>query len=304
MYYIHGESMEAIARRFGVSRSSISRTLKAARDVGMVRISIEDEAESSSFLARRLHDLFGVQAHVVPVRAGIGDSETLDRVSSVAAHLLGGWMKDDTVMGVAWGTTTWAVARRLTRHRTHGGVIVQLNGAANTHTLGLGYASQIISTIAQAFDADTLYFPVPAFFDYLETKQAMWRERSVVRVLEAQHRANIVLFGVGAIGGHMPSHVYAAGYLDGLDMRELADEGVVGDICTVFLRADGTYRDIGLNGRASGPTPYDLTRVARRVCVVAGDSKAAALLAALRAHVVTDLVIDESTARAVITASM
>ncbi len=300
MYYIHEDSMEAIARRFGVSRSSISRLLKSARDVGMVKITIEDEAEGSSFTARKLHDLYGVRAHVVPVRASIGDGERLDRVASVAAHLVGNWMQDDMMMGVAWGTTTSAVARHLTRHPTHGSVIVQLNGAANTHTSGLGFASQIMNTIAEAFDADTLYFPVPAFFDYAETKEAMWRERSVTRVLEAQRRAHMVLFGVGAIGARAHSHVYAAEYLDEADMRELADEAVVGDICTVFLRQDGTYRDIGINRRASGPTPYELTRAGRRICVVAGASKATALLAALRAHVITDLVVDESTARAVI----
>ncbi len=269
----------------------------------MVRISVQNETHGASMVARRLRDLYGVQAHVVPVRAGSSDGDRLDKVTAVAAHLLGEWMTDNTTLGVAWGTTTWAVARQLTRHPTHGSVIVQLNGAANTHTTGLAYAGEIISTIAQAFNAETLYFPVPAFFDHAATKHAMWRERSVSHVLDAQRKAQIMLFGVGAIGGHMRSHVYSAGYLDDADMQELADERVVGDVCTVFLRQDGTYRDIAINGRATGPTPYELTRVARRVCVAAGDRKDSALIAALRARVATDLVIDELTARAVITAS-
>jgi DNA-binding transcriptional regulator LsrR (DeoR family) len=36
--------------------------------------------------------------------------------------------------------------------------------------------------------------------------------------------------------------------------------------------------------------------IPRRICVVAGDSKVVPLLAALRAGVITDLVIDEQTA--------
>ena len=79
-------------------------------------------------------------------------------------------------------------------------------------------------------------------------------------------------------------------------MRILHDEGVVGDVCTVFLRADGTWQDVHLNERATGPTPVELQRIPRRVCVVAGDNKVAPLLAALRAGVVTDLVVDEITA--------
>jgi DNA-binding transcriptional regulator LsrR (DeoR family) len=90
--------------------------------------------------------------------------------------------------------------------------------------------------------------------------------------------------------------VYSAGYLDEEDVRTLHAEGVVGDVCTVFLRADGSYQDVALNARATGPTPAELHRVPRRICVVAGDNKVVPLLAALRSGVVTDLVVDEVTA--------
>lgn len=116
------------------------------------------------------------------------------------------------------------------------------------------------------------------------------------RVLEVQGLADIAFFSVGAIAGAIPSHVYAAGYLDDDDVRTLETEGVVGDVCTVFLRADGSYQDVVVNERATGPTPDELHRIPRRVCVVAGDNKAVPLLAALRSGVVTDLVLDELTA--------
>jgi len=125
----------------------------------------------------------------------------------------------------------------------------------------------------------------------------MWREHSVRRVLAVQRRTDIALFGVGAVGGQVPSHVYSAGYLDREDPRALRAAGVVGDVYTVFLREDGSYRDIAINQRATGPTPQELARVPRRLCVVAGEAKLRPLRAALRAGAVTDLVIDERTAR-------
>jgi len=115
-------------------------------------------------------------------------------------------------------------------------------------------------------------------------------------VLELQSQADIALFSVGAVSGGVPSHVYAAGYLEPEDVALLDGEGVVGDVCTVFLRADGTYRDISINARATGPTPHQLQRIPRRLCAVAGDNKVAPLRAALAAGVVTDLVLDEVTA--------
>lgn len=213
-----------------------------------------------------------------------------------AARLLASWFDSDMVLGVAWGTTLAAVSRFLTAKPTRGSVVVQLNGAANTRTSGIEYASDLMSSFGSAFGATVLDFSVPAFFDYSDTKAAMWRERSIRRVLDVQARADIAMFGVGAVHGAVPSHVYSAGYLDADDIATLDAEGVVGDICTVFLLADGSWRDVPINARATGPTPEQLQRIRRRVCVVAGDNKVAPLLAALRAGVVTDLVVDERTA--------
>jgi DNA-binding transcriptional regulator LsrR (DeoR family) len=83
-------------------------------------------------------------------------------------------------------------------------------------------------------------------------------------------------------------------------MAELIADGVVGDVCTVLLREDGSYADVPLNERATGLTPAELQQVPRRICVVADPSRAPAVIGALKAGVATDLVLDERTARAVL----
>ena len=297
MYYLQDEPMDAIARRLGTSRSTVSRLLKAAREGGLVQITVRTEPDVATGVAARLRESFGVRAHVVPIRVGAQEVERLDQVANVAARLLMNLFEDEMVLGVAWGTTVSAVARALGRKPTRGGTVVQLNGAANTVTSGVDYASTIVTAFGAAFNAEVRHFPVPAFFDFAETREAMWRERSVQRVLAVQRRIDIALFGVGALGGQVPSHVYSAGYLDENDLGALYAAGVVGDVCTVFLRADGSYQDIAINRRATGPTPAELARIPRRLCVVAGEAKLRPLLAAMRAGAVTDLIIDEPTAR-------
>ena len=181
-------------------------------------------------------------------------------------------------------------------------VVVQLNGAANTQSSGLAYGTDLVTQFARAFDAAPQHFPVPAFFDYAATRELMWRERSVRHVLAVQARADLALFGVGALVAPVPSHVYTSGYLEQSDQEALAADGVVGDVCTVFLRGNGSWEDIAINQRATGPNPRQLQAIHRRVCVVSGEAKVAPLLAALRAGAVTDLVIDDSTAAALVRA--
>lgn len=302
MYYLQDMKMEKIASRLHMSRSSVSRLLKRARDTGLVEITLRPTPTLAPAVGLRIAERFSVETHVIPVSDTADEAERLEQVARATGRMVSGWFDSDMVLGVAWGTTLAAISEHLNRKPTRGSAIVQLNGAANTRTSGVDYAGNLISRFADAFDARVHHFPVPAFFDYAETRRAMWRERSIARVLDMQRRADIALFSVGALGGDVPSHVYSAGYLERADIDTLELEGVVGDVCTVFLRADGTYRDLSLNERATGPTPDELLSVPRRVCAVAGDSKVVPLLAALRSGVVTHLVVDEQTALSLVRA--
>lgn len=297
MYYLQNQTMDVIARTLQVSRSTVSRMIAHAREAGMVRIVVEQPASrSGQNLGHQLAATFGIRAHVVPVRPRSTEVQRLDQVAAVAANLLGQWFASGMVLGVAWGTTVSAIASHLRRKPTTGASVVQLNGAANTSASGVTYASELIGAIAATFEATSVHFPVPAFFDHPQTKTLMWSERSVERVLEVQRRVDLAVFGVGALSAEVPSHVYSAGYLSEIEMAALTADGVVGDVCTVFHREDGSYGDIEINQRATGPTPRELRRIGRRLCVVVGDRKVPALLGALRARVATDLVIDEPTA--------
>ncbi|MEP6478745.1 MAG: sugar-binding domain-containing protein [Rhodoglobus sp.] len=296
MYYLQDIKMETIANRLHMSRSSVSRLLKQARASGLVEITLRPTPTKALGVGHLISEQFGVETYVVPVTDAATVEERLEQVAMATARIVSSLFDSDMILGVAWGTTLAAIANQLSKKPTRGSSVVQLNGAANNRTSGVEYAGDLISRFGDAFDARIHLFPVPAFFDYAETRRAMWRERSVARVLAVQHRVDIALFSIGAVGGAVPSHVYSAGYLEPEDIQTLEAEGVVGDVCTVFLRADGSYEDLSLNERATGPTPAELRRVPRRVCAVAGDGKVVGLLAALRAGVVTHLVLDEQTA--------
>ncbi|HEY8294170.1 MAG TPA: sugar-binding domain-containing protein [Micrococcaceae bacterium] len=297
MYYLQDLTMDAIARELRTSRSTVSRLLSSARETGLVQIQIRSPLDRAPELERLIRQRFRVDVHVVPVPDTLNEVEVLDRVSIQAARTIGPLVDSNAVIGVAWGSTLSAVSRHLTRKTTHDSVIVQLNGAGNTQTTGITYASEIIRRFGIAYGARVEQFPVPAFFDHAETKKLMWAERSVRRILDLQARMTMAIFGLGSVDADVPSHVYTGGYLDETDLDSLAANGVVGDVATVFFRADGTDEGIVLNRRSSGPD-FDLLRsVRRRICVVSGASKISGLRGALAAGLVTDLILDEATAR-------
>jgi DNA-binding transcriptional regulator LsrR (DeoR family) len=111
---------------------------------------------------------------------------------------------------------------------------------------------------------------------------------------------DVVLFGLGSSASEVPSQVYTAGYLRKEDQKGLDESGIVGDIATVFYRADGSSNDIALNQRSTGPSLDVIRGVPRRICVIAGTARVPSLKGALAGKYISDLIIDDSTAEALL----
>jgi DNA-binding transcriptional regulator LsrR (DeoR family) len=300
MYYYQNLTTEAIANEMQVSRSTVSRLLSYAKLEGLVDIRILDPGTAPQKLEKSILEAFPLKGvHVVPVPEIVGEAEWLERVAQYTANYLNGVFGSDMILGIAWGTTLSAISRHLLRKNTNNSQIVQLNGAGNTQSMGIEYASEIIMRFAENYQASAHLFPVPTFFDYPETKTALWKERTIRRLLDLHKAADLLLYSIGAVNAGIPSHVYSGGYLEEADYAALERDKVAGDIATVFFREDGTWEDIPLNRRASGPS-LDLFRRKYGICVVSGLAKVRGLLAALRGRMMTELIVDEPSARALV----
>lgn len=297
MYYTHNMTTESIARELNLSRSTVSRLLSFARSEGLVSIHITDPNEHPQLLEKKIVDEFKIKrAHIVPVSDRLSEVEWLERVAQYTANYLNTVITSNMILGIAWGTTNSAVARHLLPKATHNVQIVQLNGAGNTQTTGIEYASEIIMRFAQNYGAQAHLFPVPTFFDRAATKRAMWEEGSIKRILDLQSKTDLLLYSIGAVNAGIPSHVYSGGYLKKSDYQELNASNIAGDIATVFFREDGSFEGIPLNERSSGPN-LRLFQTRPGICVISGLAKVRGLHAALRGRLLTELIVDEPTAR-------
>jgi len=297
MYYAQGIKTGTIAREIHASRSTVSRLLTYAKKLGLVDIRIIDPNQRPQALEKKIQQHFNLkQVHVVPVPGLASEAVWLENVAQYAAIRLNALFDPEMVLGVAWGTTLNAISKHLQKKTTYNSHVVQLNGAGNIFTTGLDYAGEIISRFTENFSAYSHLFPVPTYFDYKETKQWLWKEGSIRRILDLQEKANYLLYSIGAVNAGIPSHVHTAGYLNEKDYRELESLKIAGDIATVFFREDGSFDNIPINDRASGPS-LTLFQKKYGICVVSGLAKIAGLHGALKGNMIKELIVDEPTAR-------
>jgi len=296
MYYLEQKTMDTIAEALGVSRSTVSRMISEARTSGLVEITVHRDRRAAATLERLIAERYHVDVTVVAPPENATDTDRLRHAAAQAGTVLRASLAPDLSIAVAWGATVATMARSLSPGVVPGLQIIQMSGAGNTFSSGAEYAAGTLGRFGAAFGARVHHFPVPAFFDKASAREALWNERSVQRILRLQERANLAVFSVSALDARIPGHLYRAGYLQRDDLRELLDRGVVGELGTVFLRADGSTDSIQLNARSTGLPIETLKRIRRRLCVAVGAAKAPIIQAALCAGAITDLVVDDEAA--------
>lgn len=301
-YYLQDATMESIATELRVSRSTVSRLIAYARESGLVEIRVLPPTVQVSEVEAEFRARHGIHAHVVHVSDHTTPVERHQRTASHATRVLNSIFTSDMILALAWGTMVREISEALTARTVTNCRIVLLNGIGNPRALGEHYASAILTAFGSAYNAYIQRLPVPIFFDRAETKELVLAERSVSSVVAMQRDADVALFSMGHVENGVPSSPYRSGYfLDDQDFRQLRADGVVGDLATTFIRGDGSHEGIEMNRRTLGPDLDQFVTIPHRICVVSGHHKIPALRAALRGGLVTDLVIDEITARACLT---
>jgi len=301
-YYLQDATMESIARELRVSRSTVSRLVAYARESGMVEIRVLPPSTQVGEVEAVFQRRYGIRAHVVHVPEHSTPVERHQRAAHHATRVLNSIFTSDMILALAWGTMVREISEVLTPRTVTNCRIVLLNGIGHPRALGEHYSSAILTAFGAAYNAYIQRLPVPVFLDRAETREALFAERTVMTPRAMQRDADVALFSLGHVEDGIPSSPYRAGYFLGQDdFQQMLDDGVVGDLATTFIRADGSHHGIGINRRTTGPDLDQFISIPHRICAVSGHHKIPALRAALRGGLVTDLVIDEITARACLT---
>jgi DNA-binding transcriptional regulator LsrR (DeoR family) len=298
MYHYEELTTEQIAAQLGVSRPKVSRLLSWAKQNGLIEVRVLDPRRHQLALERAIEDRYAIRdVKVVPIPLQADDDERLQTVTRFTAYHLNTILRPRMTVALAWGNTVSQLARALVPKPLPGSQVVQMNGSGNSGT-GITYAADIIMRFAENYAGTPSLMPIPAYFDDPSTKQAMFRERSIERVHGVARRADAVLFSIGVPDAD--SYIYRAGYIERDDLDALLADGVVGDIATMFFRADGSWRDIDMNARSSGLSLDTLAAHPHTICIVDGARKREAILGALRGGFMNTLIIDEPTAHTLV----
>ena len=133
LYYELNQNQQQIADRLEISRSSVSRMIKEARDQGIVEIRIHKPVNRDYALEQALIDHFGLQdAYVLLTHGDKREEENLWGVGRLAAGYFQRVIESlplHACIGIAWGTGVYAAINALPEDRTRQIDVVQIIGS-------------------------------------------------------------------------------------------------------------------------------------------------------------------------------
>jgi DNA-binding transcriptional regulator LsrR (DeoR family) len=295
MYYLDGLGQSEIAHIHGISRSTVSRMLTAAREQGIVRISVDAYEPRDRALEARLQDRFGLTRAVV-VRS-IGKTAARRTVGYYAAPEVASWIASARTVGISGGRTLEAlVAGMEPRPHEDGLRIVQLMGTIGS-TPGAIDASELARTLASRFQATWYAVNAPAFVEDARMRDLFLSHPQLTSVWGLFPAIDLALVGIGTLE---ESAFLERRVLRKEDYAELRIYGAVGELCGHFFDREGRECPSPFRDRVVSVELETLRSHADVVAVTAGAARREALLAALRGELVTSLVIDDAGAAALL----
>lgn len=296
MYHEQGIRQADIADRLQVSQPRVSRLLKRASDLGIVRTIVTLPTGVHADLEEAIEERYGLKQVVVADATEIDGDVTHALGAATAEYLSATLTGGDTVGISSWSASLLASVEAMRPFRQPVvDSVVQLVGGIGDPRVQMR-ATQLIGQFADHTGAELLMLSTPAVLDSVAARDSLMADSTVASVLSAWERLSVALLGIGAVEPSDLARQSGNAFAEA-DLELLAGDGAVGDICFRFFDADGEPVHADFADRIIGIQPDALKAVPRRIGVAGGARKRAAVRGAVVGGWINVLVTDLETAR-------
>jgi DNA-binding transcriptional regulator LsrR (DeoR family) len=290
LYYHDQLSQQEIAERLGVSRSTVSRLLRLARDQGIVHIEIRPPSPIAHLRNELEAALDLRRAVVVPTPSRAAGVQVLvgPTLGEIERLRLGA----GDVLAVSWGKTVWEIAQARRFPSLRGVSLVP--AVAGFDELDVRFqTNELARRIADTSRASVRFLHTPAL-PSPELRRSLLADPELASRLALWDRLTAALVGIGMPPRELeaaPAHVIAA-------RAELGS--AVGDVVSRHFDFEGAPIEFASEERLIGVSRAQLRAAGTVIAVAAGTTKARSIIGAARARLVDVLVTDAATAEATI----
>lgn len=299
MYYLDRLGQSEIASVYGISRSTVSRMLTAARELGVVRISVDEFEPRDRDLETRLRDRLGLRNAIVIRTIETSPTSVRRAVGYFAAPHVAEWISSHRLIGVAGGRTLAELVYHIVpRDHSSGPLFTQVLGTIGSSP-GRIDASEQSRSLAKKFHGGFRTLDLPAYAQNHHARDLFLSHNEIQRVWRTFRSIDLAFVGLATIE---TSAFLERGVLDPADVAEIRAAGAVGEICGRFFDKHGHECSTSFRDRVIGIELDVLRACPDVVAVMSGPSRGQAMQAAVRGGIVKSVVVDQAGAQSILDA--
>jgi len=296
LYYVVGNTQDEIAHKLKVSRATAQRLVSLCLSQRLITFRLEHPIAACMDLAAQLQDRFALRfCEVAPTDPS--DVGSIIGIAERAAVLLETTLRSETpsIIGLGTGRALHATVDRLPAIQAPQHQLVSLVG--NISPDGSASPFDASAKLADLTGAQYYPMPLPALLSSPKERRNLLQIHAVQRIRAIAEATTLRLVGVGQLDQTAPLHVDR--FLNRVELLELIRLGAAGEIIGWAFDHDGRVIEGGSNSRLTS-VPHPAPGGGLTVGVAAGSSKVTPVQAALKGGLITGLITDESTAKAIL----
>lgn len=294
MYYEADMKQSDIAKRLGIDRTTVSKYLKRAKEVGIVKIFIaQDDYEH---LEAKLEAKFNLkEVYIVP--SSNNPDEVLANLGKAGLQLLQRLIKNKMTIGFNWGRSMGAIGYQAALENFPAVDVdfVPLVGGSECLDIDL-HVNTICYKVAHAFHARSHYLYAPAITKSAKIKEAITKDNNYLKIHDLWNKLDIAFVGIGS-----PTSASNVIWTDGLKSEYIASldcgDDIIGETCTRFYDKNGNEVPTEVVNRTISIPFSQLRKTKYAIGVAASDEKVPAIYSAIQGKLINILITDESTAK-------
>jgi DNA-binding transcriptional regulator LsrR (DeoR family) len=296
LYFIAGKTQDEIAKALGVSRPTAQRLVSLCLAERLITFRLEHPIAACMELAARLTDTFELRyCEVVPTDPAAPTA--VAGIAERAAALLESILRASrpAILGMGTGRAMRAAVEQIPAMDCPNHRIVSLVG--NISPDGSASLFDAVARFADLTKARHYPMPLPVFAASEAEREQLLRIDPVARVRAIAEQADLRLVGIGQVD--QGAQLLIDGFLDREELLELMRLGAVGEIIGWAFDREGRIIDGGSNRRVTS-VPHRVAAEALTVGAALGRAKVPAMRAALTGRMLSGLITDEATAKALL----
>lgn len=296
LYFNEEKSQREIADKLRLSKSKVCRMIREAKLNGTVQVIIKSPLWVCNGLEEEFERLFQLREAIIVNDDG-DENDNLISIGQAGADYLKRIVSPKDIIGISWGQTLLSLVNQLAPYETFGTKIVQLVGGLSNGTQN-DQAAELTRRLGDILNGETYLLHCPAVVTSPQVKEGLIEDKNIRDVFELGIKSTIALFGIGAIESN--SELFKSNTLSQLWYSYLKEKGAVGDVCMGFYDINGKPCCPELDNVVMGMSINDIKKIKTVVCIAQGESKAEAILGALKGNIPDVLITNKSTANKIL----